>query len=185
MRASFIHIESWLRRVLKEDIRGDLAEFGVWYATTFMPMAELARMYQRKIHAVDSFVGMGEPGDRDDGQYIKGGLSVGGSKIFRQLAAPYVGTVVIHEGWVPDILQEMDCDTFSFVHLDLDHYQPMLDALRFVWPRMARGGIVCCHDWMRDRDILAAGAIKDWMRDSKVELEAENIQSLHAIFCKR
>jgi O-methyltransferase len=182
MRANFIHIEPFLRSVLDSGIQGDIAEFGVWHGTTFMPMAELARINNRTIHAVDSFAGMAQETARDDGRYLKGSLNVGGSAVFRELTKPFKN-VQIHQGYIPEILSELDSIRFAFVHLDVDQYQPTLDSLRFLWPRMNKGGVLICHDWFADSKVLAAGAILDWMKDNNIDLTGE-LPSNHCWFIK-
>jgi O-methyltransferase len=126
-------------------------------------MAELATNYQRIAHAVDSFKGMADPSPQDLGQYPKGALDVGGSAHFRMLVKPYGPMVKVHEGWVPDVLDEMARCTFAFVHLDLDHYLPTLAALEWFWPRMERGGVMACHDWFIHKCDLATRAINEWL----------------------
>jgi len=184
LRANFVHIEELLRRVLKDGTPGDLAEFGVWHGTTFMPMAELARIHGKRIHAVDSFAGMAQETPRDGGQFRKGALDVGGSAVFRMLVKPFGGTVAVHEGFVPNVLRELADARFAFVHLDLDQYAPTLAALRFLWPRMERGGVLVCHDWFVDRDTLAAGAIRDWTLEMGVSLAGSLDESGHCWFVK-
>jgi len=181
MRANFIHIEPMARAVIEFSTPGDFAEFGVWHGTTFIPLAELARQDGRAIHAVDSFAGMAKETARDANRYREGALSVGGSATFRSLAKPFPN-IEIHEGFVPSILDELADTTFAFVHLDLDQYAPTLDALRFLWPRMADGGVVICHDWFRGKDVLAAGAIVDWMNESGVSPAGECSMSQHIWF---
>ena len=169
MRANFLHIQSLIDRALSDfprPVAGDLAEFGVWYGTTFLPMAEVARQHGRRIHAVDSFRGMAPNGPRDDGEYPEGDLSVHGSGIFRELVAPYGPTVVVHEGFIPAVLDELEDVRFAFAHIDLDQYEPTLAALRFVWHRMEDDGIVAVHDWYPESDRLATAAIKDWMAEA-------------------
>ena len=184
MRATFIHIEALLRSVLDTKITGDIAELGVWHGTTFMPMAELAKQDGRVIHAVDSFEGMAAGTQLDGGEYREGALGVGGSTVFRHLAIGYGGTIEIHEGFVPDILSELDSTQFAFVHLDLDQYLPTLEALRYLWPRMSVGGVLCCHDWWPDKDVLASGAMKTWMAESGVSMAGESRYSQHGWFVK-
>ncbi len=184
VRANYIHLDQLLRSVLTGPVPGDLAEFGVWHGTTFMPMAELASQYGRTIHAVDSFVGMAQESENDAGQYNKGVLSVGGSAVFRSLVRPYGATVRVHEGWVPEIFEELENCRFAFVHLDLDQFVPTRDSLNFLWPRMNPGGIIMCHDWRRDRIFLAAGAMAAWMKAEGVELAGETPATGHGWFVK-
>lgn len=186
MRANFIHIEELLRAVLESQTKGDIAEFGVWYGTTFIPMAELARINKKVIHAIDSFVGMAAETSRDGGKYRQGALSVNGSAIFRQLAAGFPeGVVKIHEGFIPVILKGFDPGVkFCFAHIDLDQYQPTIETLNFVWPRMNPGGVMVCHDWFCDATQLAAGAINDWKAKNKIEISG-SLASNHCWFVKK
>jgi hypothetical protein len=161
VRASFIHIEEQLRRVLDNAVPGDLAELGVWYGTTFLPMAELGRLHGRTVHAVDSFRGMARETERDGGRYTEGSHNVGGSTVFRKLVAP-LSNVVVHEGYVPEILAELADVRLAFVHLDIDQYAPTLAALRHLWPRMSAGGVLMVHDYHPDWTILASAAIREF-----------------------
>jgi hypothetical protein len=183
-RANFVQFDFLLRSVLAEGVPGDLAEFGVWHGTTFMPMAELALLNGRVIHAVDSFEGLAEHGERDDGTYRKGGLSVGGSTVFRDLVRPYGGTVQVHEGWVPDVFAGFDDRVrFAFAHVDLDQYEPTMRALRFVWPRTSPGGVMLCHDWFPGSAVNASAALVDWMNETGTGLAGE-LESGHGWFRK-
>lgn len=181
MRANYLHLHDSIEALFADDVPGDLAEFGVWHGTTFLPMAEQARRHGRVIHAVDSFRGMDEPTEKDGGEYPKGSLHVHGSNVFRHLVKPYGDTVQIHEGWIPEVLVEMDGARFAFVHLDLDHYRPTLDVLRWLWPRMNPGGILVCHDWLpwRTPHILATAAIAEWFVEAGVMPFNENTESRH------
>jgi len=183
MRANFIHIQPFVQQVIERRVPGAFAEFGVWHATTFMPMAELARLDGRVIHAVDSFQGMAPGTERDGDAYRAGSLSVGGSAVFRELAAPYGDSIRLHEGYVPAVLDEMQGEQFAFVHLDLDQYRPTLESLRWLWPRMSQCGIIAVHDWFPDRRELAAGAVFDWSQESGVGMTLQT-KFNHAIFIK-
>jgi len=185
VRANFIHIEPLVRRVLENNVPGDLVEFGIWHGTTFMPMAELARVHRRTIHAVDSFRGMGPATDRDNGQFQAGTLDPGGSAAFRELAAPFGKTIQVHEGWVPGVLEPMDgVEALAFAHVDLDQYAPTLAVLRWLWPRMSPGGIVACHDWRPPSTQLASAAIDQWREEAGVPVRGSNAETGHCWFIK-
>jgi len=174
MRASFEHIRELAESC--ETVPGDFAELGVWQGTTFLPLADTARRFGNIIHAVDSFRGCPEPSPRDispEGhcQFGKGALSVGDSRLFRDLMRHHEN-VRIWEGWIPEILQEIPDDVrFAFVHLDLDQFDPTEAALAWLWPRISPGGVLCCHDWFDERTHLAAGAIRQWMDHTGVQPE--------------
>jgi len=145
MRASFEHIRELAESC--ETVPGDFAELGVWQGTTFLPLADTAC------------------------QFGKGALSVGDSRLFRDLMRHHEN-VRIWEGWIPEILQEIPDDVrFAFVHLDLDQFDPTEAALAWLWPRISPGGVLCCHDWFDERTHLAAGAIRQWMDHTGVQPE--------------
>jgi len=174
MRAAYEQIAPLVQRCI--GAAGDFAEFGVCRGVTFLPLAEAARAAGKRCHAVDSFQGCAEPSLKDynpDGSCDcpRGALGVGGSREFRKLVEPLDGHVRVWEGWVPAILKEMAAEVgqLAFAHLDLDQYEATLAGLRWCWPRMSPGGILCCHDWFPHYTQLASRAIRDWMAEADVE----------------
>ncbi len=64
--------------------------------------------------------------------------------------AAYLGrfpNVEIHPGRIQDTAAGVAGKTFSFVHLDVDLYEPTLFALRFFDSRLADGGIIVVDDF--------------------------------------
>jgi len=180
MRAQYIHIHDLACQALAAD--GDFCEAGLWYCTTFCSLAALAQQNGRVCHGVDSCCGMPPNGPRDAGQYREGSLSGLSAEAVAMLTAPFAN-VRLHIGYVPGALADMDACRFAFVHLDLDQYAGTLAALRWFWPRMTPGGILCCHDYFADRLTLAAGAIADWISESG-ETIAGTLPSRHCWFTK-
>lgn len=186
MRAAFEHIKGLVASV--RNVPGAFIEVGVWRGDTFLPMARSVMAQGRLCHAVDSFQGMAKPTERDvepDGKcrYPVGSLAAD-VETFSTLVADCPG-VVIHEGWVPDILNACDEPAgFAFAHLDLDHYAPTAAALPWLWRRMNPGGILCCHDWWPDRAFLASGAINDWIKATGTEPNGWLLESHHVWFVK-
>lgn len=54
--------------------------------------------------------------------------------------------VRIHKGFFPETTIGID-DQFIFVNLDFDLYQPVLEGLRFFYPKMHWGSILLVHDY--------------------------------------
>ena len=53
----------------------------------------------------------------------------------------------LYKGWIPDRFKEVENRKFQFVHIDVDLYQPTLDALEFFYPRLVSGGVIVCDDY--------------------------------------
>jgi O-methyltransferase len=42
----------------------------------------------------------------------------------------------VRKGWIPDVFSAAEAETFCFVHIDVDLYEPTLESMRFFYPRM-------------------------------------------------
>jgi hypothetical protein len=58
---------------------------------------------------------------------------------------PHHENVIIRKGWFPETTDGVD-DKFVFVSLDMDVYRPMLEGLKFFYPKMVRNGVIVAHD---------------------------------------
>lgn len=57
---------------------------------------------------------------------------------------PYREKAIIRKGYFPETAEGLENLTFRFVNLDFDLYNPILEGLRFFYPRMIRGGGTVC-----------------------------------------
>jgi len=55
--------------------------------------------------------------------------------------------VVFHKGWIPDVLATLPEARWSFVHVDVDLYEPTRACLEFFLPRLVPGGVLVCDDY--------------------------------------
>lgn len=55
--------------------------------------------------------------------------------------------VEIVQGAVPETLERISSEAIAFVHIDMNSPKPEAEALRFLWPRMTRGGVVLFDDY--------------------------------------
>lgn len=153
-------------------VPGDIVEVGVLHGALTRRL--VAARGDRVVHACDSFHGMGEPGPKDNDQYPKGRMSVGGLARFTAIMAAVgcpEGSYVPHAGYVPDCLP-IGAAPFCFVYIDVDHYEPTRVALEWAWPQIAVGGVLGLDDYFPGRGFLAGGAINEW-------LKRENPRILH------
>lgn len=151
---------TWLRgyaeNVYKDNIIGSVAECGVNKGD----FAEYINLffYDRKCYLFDSFEGFRlqdiemDPSSNDSLFFDKRHMNIyKDTSVNRVLdRMKYKDTIVIKKGYIPDTLVDVD-DSFVFVHLDMDLYTPMLEALTFFYPRMVDGGVILLHDYYNYR----------------------------------
>ena len=53
----------------------------------------------------------------------------------------------LYQGWIPSRFSDIAARRFSFVHIDVDIYEPTRDSLEFFYDRMVPGGIIVCDDY--------------------------------------
>lgn len=71
---------------------------------------------------------------------------------------------ILKKGYFPDTAQGLE-DTFCFVNLDMDLYQPMLEGLRFFYRKMCPGGILLLHDYFHPELPGVKQAVEDFERE--------------------
>ena len=113
------------------NIDGDTAECGAYKgATSYLICAFIHQHAQFKTHHIfDSFEGLSKPGN-EDGDYWKQGNLTTAEEICRKNLSKF-DFVKYYKGWIPERFSEVQALTFSFVHIDVDLYQPTLDSIAF------------------------------------------------------
>jgi hypothetical protein len=156
----------WLASKVR-NVTGDFAEIGVFRGAAFRKLAALASEQGKLAHAFDSFVGMNDPAPEDGGHYPKGKFDIGGPDQFANLMSEAGVKRKCYElwpGYVPDCFAGVPSDQkLSLAILDVDHYHPTVDALRWLSPRISPQGILALDDFLPHADILASKAIKEFL----------------------
>ncbi|NEQ64733.1 MAG: methyltransferase [Symploca sp. SIO2D2] len=131
---------------LVEHLPGDTAECGVYYGATSHLICESIKNTAKTHYAFDSFEGLSRPSTQD-GEYWHSNDLTSNEDSVRQNLFPYSHNLKICKGWIPDSFQIIGSQQFCFLHIDVDLYQPTLDALQFFYPRMVKQGIIICDDY--------------------------------------
>ena len=156
----------WLAPMVAS-IPGDFAEIGVFRGAAFRKVAALAAAQNKLAHAFDSFAGMDEPTAEDGTAYPKGRFDIGGPAEFERLmnkAGLAREQYRMWPGYVPDCFSRVPVEQrFSFVILDLDHYQPTVHALQWLAPRISPNGILALDDFVPGATGLASKAIREFL----------------------
>ena len=56
---------------------------------------------------------------------------------------------VIRKGYFPETAEGLE-ESFCFVNLDFDLYQPIMAGLEYFTPRMVKGGVILIHDYFSE-----------------------------------
>jgi hypothetical protein len=133
-------------------IPGDTAECGVFNGGSSFLMCMANRHKEGRCHhAFDSFEGLSQPEPVDVPtnekiyRWKKHALSASLDLVQRNLSQ--FDFVHYYPGWIPDAFHEVADRNFSFVHIDVDLYQPTRDSLGFFYERIVPGGIILCDDY--------------------------------------
>ncbi len=133
----------------------------------------------RPLHLFDTFCGMPETDPEEDfhkaGDFPTPGL---------ERVKSFVGgeSVIFHAGVIPETFKGLDFEV-AFVHLDLDIYKSTLEGLKFVYPRLSRGGVIVMDDYGRPSCPGARKAIDEFFFD-KPEIPLPNFGSGQAVVFK-
>lgn len=154
------------------NIDGDTAECGAYKGATSWFICDKIKNTNKTHHIFDSFEGVSEP-DKNDGSFWKKGNLSATEEELRKNLVMYLDNIKIYKGWIPETFANVESQVFSFVHIDVDLYQPTEDSLKFFYPMLSKGGIIICDDYGFSTCPGAKKAIDDFFID-----KPENIINL-------
>ncbi len=124
---------------------GAFAEFGVCQGGS---LDLLSRLHpDRLIYGIDSFEGLPQGGPMDTYHTIKGEFALSEDE-FYMLDMYFMGkNVKILKGFSPEVFEGIYINGYAFVHIDVDLYQSVKDALDYFYPRLINTGIMIFDDY--------------------------------------
>jgi len=144
--------------VYERDIKGSTAEVGV-YRGDFAK--EINRVFpDRRLYLFDTFEGFPkndldvESNVNPDYASILHSLHLAEEQNYLKDSnaryvinkLPYPENCTVKQGYFPDTF-DLKNETFAFVNLDTDLYQPIKAGLEIFYPLMSRSGIILIHDY--------------------------------------
>jgi hypothetical protein len=150
---------------LTDHVPGDTAECGVYRGgMSYLIASFLARSRLSKSHhRFDSFEGLSNPENEDGTHWHAHDMAVT-LPVTKKLLAGFQN-IYFYKGWIPNRFQEVADRQFSFVHIDVDLYQPTRDSIEFFYPRVPPGGIIVCDDYGSSVCPGAIKAINEFLED--------------------
>lgn len=145
-------LQGLLRNVDLED--GDVCECGCYRGLSAFQIAHHIELSRKKVcfHIFDSFEGLSELSDADiakdrcqDLEHLKKQFATSLDTVKNNLRN--FDFIKYYKGWIPERFHEVHDKSFSFVHIDLDLYQPIFDSFQFFYTRLIRSGIMVFDDY--------------------------------------
>ena len=134
------------------DLPGDIVEIGVFKGSSAKMICEFKK--DKHLHLFDTFEGLPEIIEidnnnytRDEEKYYKGQYACS-LKYVKKYLKKYK-KVHFYKGLFPQTGGPIKDKKFCFVNMDLDIYQSTHDALEFIYPKVVKGGIIICHDYVQ------------------------------------
>jgi hypothetical protein len=156
-RERFYYTVQFLAETIDLEHRGPTAEAGCWRGMSSRIMLEyMSCRYGSQCvlphHIFDSFEGLSEPQPEDliGTPYTREDM-VGrfSSRIetTKNTLGPFE-MVHYHKGWIPDVFSQPGFfpEKYSFVHVDVELYEPTYACLVYFWPKIQKGGFLVCDD---------------------------------------
>jgi O-methyltransferase len=164
----------WQLLRVTASIDGETAECGVFEgASSWLICAanQQQRPLGRTHHLFDSFEGVSAPSEVDGAHWRRGDLAAGTDRVAKNLS-PFLDSVRFHKGWIPNQFAAVSDLTFSFVHIDVDLFQPTRDSIDFFYSRINDGGVFLCDDYRFTTCPGATKAIDDFLADKPEKMIA-------------
>ena len=153
---------------------GNVAECGCWRGLSSYQLSTHLKCQEFKntFYIFDSFQGLSEFQDID---FTKNGIKDIDAR--RKWFACSLDSVrdnlkefdfiEYKKGWIPARFAEVENEKFIFVHIDVDLYQPIKDALEFFYSRTLKSGIIVLDDYGAIDFPGAKKAVDEFLQNKK------------------
>ncbi len=163
-----------LRQVADEiydnDVRGNVAELGVFQGEFAKYINE--SFHDRSLYLFDTFSGFNEKDILIEQEGNHSNSRIGEFKntnidsVLGKMIHP--DKCIVKQGYFPESTDGVE-DTFAFVSLDVDLYAPILEGLKYFYPRMESGGYIFIHDYNSTRFHGVKKAVKEYCKEHGVK----------------
>lgn len=163
-KAKVMFLQRFAELVYKNNIKGSVGEAGVF-------RGEFAKeinyyFHDRTCYLFDTFEGFSEKDFifEEKPSLIAAAHLKETSEDFVYNKMPYKENIVMKKGYFPNTTEGLE-DIFCFINLDMDLYQPILEGLRYFYPRMSTGGIILIHDYFSEVYPNVEKAVLDYQKE--------------------
>ena len=134
-------------------LKGNVCELGCWRGLSSVQMATYLKKsgFKNNFYIFDSFEGLSKFKDVDkvdlNKNYEEESLSFSWDFDKVKQVLKEFDFIVFEKGWIPEKFHTVSEMKFSFVHIDVDLYEPTKDSLHFFYPRLCQNGIIVLDDY--------------------------------------
>lgn len=152
-RNRFYALTQLIETVMKNEIKGDIVECGCWKGQSSYIISKILAQYNFNgtFHIFDSFEGLSEIKQNDtplEGYFQDEDTNFECSeKYIIDYTLQDFNFIQTHKGWIPNKFHKVNDTTFSFVHIDVDLYEPTKQSINFFWDKLNIGGIMIFDDY--------------------------------------
>jgi len=161
-----------------QNVPGAIAEAGCYKGlSTYLLAHALLREHPhftgKDFYVLDSFEGLSEPTPEDltpssqISPRAQAHLYCASLEQVRDALSEFHQTTFI-QGWIPESLTSLPDQAYRFVHVDLDLYSPILESLRYFYPRLSPGGILVVDDYGYLDFPGARMAVEEYCEENKI-----------------
>lgn len=157
--------------IYKNKVEGAIAECGVYKGGFANHMSRC--MPDRKLYLFDTFSGFDKRDiddieEKDSGRFRKL-TNLDDTSVEEALSnIAYRSNAIVRKGYFPDTAKGLEDECFAFVSLDTDLYKPILEGLKFFYPRLNPGGYIFVDD-LGHKDLLGVRkAIVEFCQKEKI-----------------
>ena len=135
-------------------LKGDIAECGTFHGLSAFQISQIIKRNNsdKKFHIFDSFEGLSKIEKEDDinkdeqtNEQLEKQFAYGEDLVRNNLKQ--FNFVNYYKGWIPERFHEVENKEFSFVHIDVDLYRPIMDSIDFFYSRLVEKGIMVFDDY--------------------------------------
>ena len=166
-----------LDSIMKNNLPGDVVEFGCYVGTTSVFMLEKLRHSGRRLWLYDSFEGLPEKSPEDASsageQFKPGELRATRKQLEYNLRHFNNTSYVIKKSWFQDLTVDNIPSQIALAFLDGDYYQSIIDPLRLIWNNLTKGAVVIVDDYDNQALPGASRAVHAWAKTHGLEVRHE------------
>jgi O-methyltransferase len=156
------------------NVVGSTAELGVYKGDFAKHINEI--FYDRQLYLFDTFEGFSDEDIKKEKEIGTNEIDYDDLRNFGETSVELVmgkmknpKNCIIRKGYFPKTVEGLE-EKYAFVSLDADLYRPMLEGLKYFYPRLVKGGYIFVHDFFTCTFTGTEKAVMEYKNESGMEI---------------